>query len=831
MSGIGPSDLHNHSGEEETYYSAEENSAEEETESSESEGTFYSLSTAQPTPTEPSIPLPPLQAAIPLSSSAPLEPPSSHSALRRPSSGSSSSKSSTLPLPPRSSDRPPATPLPRTDSPLPISRADFTSPRRSESTSSSESPAPQRPPLPERNDTYRRLTDRAISSHQKPDSTQPLPTPVVPSSTLGSSSPVSNQREPKVSFFETALSQLPPNQRAGVQEGLSRKAIIPSSSQPNASRQGDQSRGEPSTSRLPVQSPLQKPVSANSPIQDERTRAAEADSDQQQAGSAGFKVPGMDNWQPARAPRKLQKKNPQGTPQTTTGTPQITTNSSPMQPRDTNNVRPNMLNRLGPEFNVRDFLLGANTASGGAEGEGLTGEANLLLAAQAVVLGTVIDGRNAVASQQKKNRYTKSLEEMLQEDRQKNPDFLMKSTSRPTTPDPSATPLTSTSQPTNQSANRPSASALTNGYDMKKVEEAAKSDDVNKAMRAKEILLKDHINREVATKQRNRAIYNTSRNAVGIVGGVTGAVATHGVAPAVAASVHAVSGLRAAGYTVGAVRSLDPGYIVRVNKQYLRNTKFKKVDDITQAEKAKFGAELKDNTYLSVGNDYFQAAIKADPEVIENFDPKTITKIKLFQEDSSRTDTQPGVSAPAEPGVLALTKEQTSRLLDRLHDAMQEKATRDVNDNMKFAYGLIPAKHINEKKNTDAKKQRHDLMADYGYDVVRDFIGANDPTKRAGFNQQLSDYANNYGNAQYHGLERLVQTDEGFANAYQLIRDMGGGKNESLEVLQKTMRIAVSKDFIETHRNQAAAAGLSEFDENKEKRTVTGALANMMARR
>jgi hypothetical protein len=790
MSGIrdvGPSD-YNYSRELSGELPAESD-LQEEADSSDSDDKFYSLPSTPtnasdsedkfhslpPTPTE-------SRPAIPLSSSAPLES-SSHSSLRRSSSGTPSSKSSTPPLLPRSPDRPP--------------------------TSQS---AP--PPLPEQNDAYLRLRGRALS-RQQPDF--PLSSRgEIPSSTLGSSSPVSNPRKPNVSFLETALSQLPPDQRASVQEGLSRKAIIPSSSQPtNASRQGDQSQGEASTSRLPDRSLFQKPVTANSPIQEEEPRAAEADSDLQQAGSAGFKVPGMDKWQPTRAPNVLTRRR------------------GPMQPRDTNNTRPNLTNRLGPEFNVRDFLLGANTASGGAEGEGLTGEANLLLAAQAVVLGTVIDGRNAVASQAKKTRYTKSLEEMLQEDREKNPDFLMKSTSRPTTPDPSATPLASTSQDTNQSANRPSTSALTNGYDMKKVEEAAKLDDANKAMRAKEILLKDHINREVATKQRNRAVYNTSRNAVGIVGGVTGAIATHGVAPAVAASVHAVSGLRAAGYTVGAVRSLDPGYIVRVNKQYLRNTKFKKVDDIAQAEKVKFGKQLKNSPYLNVKNDYFQAVINADPQAIEGFDPTKTKTIKLFQEDSSRTDTQPGVSAPAESDVLALTKEQTSYLLDRLHDAMQEKATRDVNDNMKFAYGLIPAKHINEKKNTDAKRQRHDLMADYGYDVVRDLIGANsnDPKKRADFNRELDAYASNFQGDQYRGLARLVQTDEGFANAYQLIRDMGGGKNESLEVLQKTMRIAVNQHIVETDRNQAEASGLLEFDANKEKRTVTGALANMMARR
>jgi len=418
-------------------------------------------------------------------------------------------------------------------------------------------------------------------------------------------------------------------------------------------------------------SPLIGAERAGNPEEDEVQ--SPLDPNRQASGSAAFKVPGMSNWQPARARRVLTREKfnrPPGTDagssgqlNAATGRQRFTTNRGPIQPRSTNNTRPNLTNRVGPELQLRDITLGANAAQGGSEGEGLTGEANLLMTAQGVLLGTVIDGRNAVASQQKKNRYTKSLKDMLQEDQTQNPDFLIKDSNR---------------------------------YDMQKVEESAKSGDANKAMRAKEILLKDHINSQVATKQRNRAIYNTSRALIGVTGGVTGAVATHAIAPALA--IAAVPALRAAGYTVGAVRSLDPGYILRVNKQHLRNSKAKKIDDIAREEKKSFGDQLKNDAYLSVDNEYFKAIIKTDPQALGGYDSKTIKRIKLFQEGLSQSGTEPGVSSQAEPDVLVLTKEQTSDLIDRLHGEMQEKATRDVNDNMKFARGMIPAAKINEKK-------------------------------------------------------------------------------------------------------------------------------------
>ena len=129
------------------------------------------------------------------------------------------------------------------------------------------------------------------------------------------------------------------------------------------------------------------------------------------------------------------------------------------------------------------------------------------------------------------------------------------------------------------------------------------------------------------------------------------------------------------------------------------------------------------------------------------------------------------------------------------------------------------------------KENRPRFLEGLGYDVIRDLIGADNPTRIATFNQELRAYANRFGDAQSKGIERLVQRDEGFANAYQLIRDMGGGKSESLEVLQKTMRIVAEQHIVDTDRDQAAASGLSGFDPGREKRTVTGALANMMMRR
>ncbi len=368
--------------------------------------------------------------------------------------------------------------------------------------------------------------------------------------------------------------------------------------------------------------------------------------------------------QPESTALKAKKETPQAPPGATKPTrfavPERAFADVLTQPFELNS------NRLNP---VTEFVRapGRQPIAAAAYGTSATGSANRTL--QEGAFGVLAGQRglsaltyafNAATSHGKKQRYTKMLDGLLQED----VDKFNGSVAAGKREDEAARARTGVSGLPSRAYPRQDTMILTKdnkgnfAYDMDKVLKAASSKDPKTAetsLHAKDILLADHIANQIAGKQRNRAIYGFAHSATATVGAGIVAAASHGT------SVAADGTLRAVGYGVTGASGIDPARLIRGVKRSMREKKALKVKSAELVNRQGFAQESRDG-FRVPGVD------------VRTVDSRT-GEIRI-------ADRVPSRAVPV--------SEVPDKAINAVSGALQDRAVRSVEKNNVFG-GIFPA--------------------------------------------------------------------------------------------------------------------------------------------
>jgi hypothetical protein len=313
-------------------------------------------------------------------------------------------------------------------------------------------------------------------------------------------------------------------------------------------------------------------------------------------------------------------------------------------------------------------------------------------------------------------------------------------------------------------------------YDIDKVANLAASDNPELAaesLHAKNVLLTNHIANDISSKHQGRAMYEFLRSSVGIAGAVTAIVATHGAAGG--AMVGKAAAARAVGYGLAGASSVNPARDIRYFKQGMRLEKAALIESAEVLKRYQFAQQTKEGF--------------KDPEV-RFTDPKT-KKLEVF------------------PARTVAANDVPDKAIDGVHGSLRDQATRQVNSKNVFG-GIFPGQWINEKKTYDAKKDRRDFVGAHAAMVIAHNLGVGDPKNVPRFVEILSDFDKAEGSKQDEVIDKAVNEDIGMKTAYQLIRDMGGGKSESLQVIRQAMETAI-REHLASDQTTARLSGTQGY--------------------
>jgi hypothetical protein len=433
----------------------------------------------------------------------------------------------------------------------------------------------------------------------------------------------------------------------------------------------------------------------------------------------------------------------------------------------------------------------AGVATGTVVGSGVT--------AAHEVLGALVNGHAFFAARERKQRYGEQLDSLLQKDLEKFRSDLQ--TGVPLRPEMNIFKRRNGIQKASDVFTRPKPNGKSSAnaqktqpgadleYDIDAVRKLAVSDDPElkqAAAHAKNVLLTAFLKDDVAAKQGNRAAYEFIRNTVAIGAATATAVGTHGASVAAAGSHAAATAAseRIAGSALAGAGALDVGKGIRGLKQRMRDQKAE-VAGSYELQKRKAFAD-------SVAGPNADAGMKAA------FDDLGDARDKLIQ------DTQ---------------------------FAFRQQAHAQAGNER---YGKIfPGTMIDERKSTAAKKETRDLVGKHAHAVIEYQMGLGDSAKQETLANQWSSILQGGGTRQTRAkaFARLIDADPGMKNAYQLLRDTGMGRGESIYTMQRMVEMS-----IETKLSKDPA--LAEFGGNPEfakddaaQKATTSRLTSAFARR
>jgi len=448
-------------------------------------------------------------------------------------------------------------------------------------------------------------------------------------------------------------------------------------------------------------------------------------------------------------------------------------------------------NKLRPDASVAGAIgIGTHSTAGAATGAVIGG--SFTAAHEAV--GALVNGHAFFAARERKQRYGAQLDSLLQEDLKKfasdvenkvpmRPDTMIlkrkngiqKASDLVTKPADNASPKA-----------RPNASLE---YDMEAVRKLAASDDPelkNEAAHAKNVLLTAFLKDDVAAKQGNRAAYEFIRNTVAIGAATATAVGTHGASVAAAGS-HAAgvaASERIAGSALAGAGSLDVGKGIRGLKQRMRDEKAEVAGSYELQKRKAFADSI-------VGPG-------ANPEMKQAFDDLGDARDKLIKDTHLAFRQQAHTQAGAE------------------------------------RYGKIfPGTMIDEKKSTAAKKETRDLVGKHAHAVVEYQMGLGDPAKQATLAQQWNTIMQGGGTRQTRAREfaKVIDADPGMKNAYQLLRDTGMGRSESIYTMQRMVEMSIETKMAKDPE-LATFGGNADFaKDDAAQKATTSRLTSAFARR
>lgn len=460
-------------------------------------------------------------------------------------------------------------------------------------------------------------------------------------------------------------------------------------------------------------------------------------------------------------------------------------------------------NKLRPDASVAGAIgIGTHTTAGAATGAVVGG--SLTAAHEAV--GALVNGHAFFAARERKQRYGEQLDSMLQDDLKKfqsdidnglplRPEtmILKRKNGIQKTSDIFTRPASNAAGKAPQNA-QPDAGAKTKpnaelDYDMDAVRKLAASDDPElkqEAAHAKNVLLTAFLKDDVAAKQGNRAAYEFIRNTVAIGAATATAVGTHGASVAAAGSHAAATAAseRIAGSALAGAGALDVAKGIRGLKQRMRDEKAEVAGSYELHKRKAFADSV-------VGEN-------ADPQMKQAFDDLGDARDKLIKDT---------------------------------HLAFRQQAHTQAGQER---YGKIfPGTMIDERKSTAAKKETRDLVGKHAHAVVEYQMGLGDPAKQKTLANQWNTIMQSGGTRQTRARQfaALIDADPGMKNAYQLLRDTGMGRSESIYTMQRMVEMSIESKLAKDPE-MAAFGGNADFaKDDAAQKATTSRLTSAFARR
>ncbi|WP_239482746.1 hypothetical protein [Paraburkholderia sp. C35] len=448
-------------------------------------------------------------------------------------------------------------------------------------------------------------------------------------------------------------------------------------------------------------------------------------------------------------------------------------------------------NKLRPDASVAGAIgISTHTTVGAATGAVVGG--SLTAAHEAV--GAMVNGHAFFAARERKQRYGEQLDHLLQHDLQKfKTDVDNGVAMRPETMIfkrkngiQKASDVFTNSKGKAPARTQPNADLE---YDMEAVRKLAASDDhelKNEAAHAKNVLLTAFLKDDVAAKQGNRAAYEFIRNTVAIGAATATAVGTHGASVAAAGS-HAAgtaASERIAGSALAGAGALDVGKGIRGLKQRMRDEK----------------AEVAGSFELQKRNAFADSMVgpHADTQMKQAFDDLGDARDKVIKD---------------------------THLAFRQQARTQAGAER---------YGKIfPGTMIDDRKSTAAKKETRDLVGKHAHAVVEYQMGLGDPDKQQALAKEWNTLMQSGGTRQTRTKQfaRLIDADPGMKNAYQLLRDTGMGRSESIYTMQRMVEMSIETKLAQDP-DKATYGGNADFaKDDAAQKATTSRLTSAFARR
>jgi hypothetical protein len=454
-------------------------------------------------------------------------------------------------------------------------------------------------------------------------------------------------------------------------------------------------------------------------------------------------------------------------------------------------------NKLRPDAQVAGAIgVGTHSASGAATGAVVGG--SFTAAHEAV--GALVNGHAFFAARERKKRYGEQLDSLLQDDLKKFGDNVSNGVAmRPETMifkrksgiqnvgDLFRKPASGPAEGANaRTGDKPHAELE---YDMDAVRKLAASDDPalkQESAHAKNVLLTAFLKDDVAAKQGNRTAYEFIRNTVAIGAATATAVGTHGASVAAAGS-HAASvaaSERIAGSALAGAGSLDVAKGIRGLKQRMRD------------EKA---------------------------EVAGSYE---LQKRMAFAEWAAGEGTDPAVKQQLDG-----LGDSRDKLVKDVHLAFRQQARALAGSER---YGKIfPGTMIDDTKSTAAKKETRDLVGKHAHAVVNYQMGLGDPARQKALANQWNSIMQSGGTRQTRARQfaSMIDADPGMKNAYQLLRDTGMGRSESIYTMQRMIEMSIETKMAKDPQMAAFGATAEFAKDDAAQKAATSRLTSAFARR
>jgi hypothetical protein len=140
---------------------------------------------------------------------------------------------------------------------------------------------------------------------------------------------------------------------------------------------------------------------------------------------------------------------------------------------------------------------------------------------------------------------------------------------------------------------------------------------------------------------------------------------------------------------------------------------------------------------------------------------------------------------------------------------------------------------INERKSTAAKKETRDLVGKHAHAVVEYQMGVGDAARQKTLANQWNTIMQSGGTRQTRARQfaALIDADPGMKNAYQLLRDTGMGRSESIYTMQRMVEMSIESKLAKDP-DLAAFGGNADFaKDDAAQKATTSRLTSAFARR